>query len=77
MDGIDGLDVGSHVLDPGLQVVGRVVGDVVDLGAVSGLALGDVELRLGAGLVHQIVPEDGGVLPAKAHITGQHTSSPI
>lgn len=64
MDRVDGLDIGSHVLNPGLQVISRVVGDVVDFRPVSGLALRDVELSLGAGLVHQVVPKNGGILPA-------------
>lgn len=64
MDGVHGLDVAGHIFDPLVQVVARVVGDVVVLGAVRGGALDDVELGLGARLVHQVVPEDGRVLPA-------------
>ena len=65
VDGVNGLDVRSHVLNPGLQVIGRVVGDVVNLGAVCGLALRDVQLSLGAGLVHQVVPKDRRILSAQ------------
>lgn len=74
MDGVNALDVGSHVLDPRLQVIGRVVGNVVNLRPVCGLALGDVELCLGAGLVHQVVPKDGRVLPAKT-TSAEHTQA--
>ena len=72
MDGVNALDVGSHVLNPRLQIVSRVVGDVVNLRPVCGLALSDVELCLGAGLVHQVVPEDGRVLPADT-ASAEHT----
>lgn len=63
MDGVDGLDVCRHVLDPGLQVIGRVVRDVVLAAAIRGGPLHDVQLALAAWLVHQVVPEDAGVLP--------------
>ena len=70
MDGIDGLDIAGHVLNPLLQIIGGVVGDVVLLGAIGGHALHNVELCLGAWLVHQVVAEDGGVLPEAVAHTG-------
>lgn len=69
MDGVHGLDVTGHVLNPLLQVVTRVVGDVVVLGAVGSCALDNIELSLGARLIHQVVPKYGGVLPADKHRT--------
>ena len=63
VDGVDGLDVGGHVLDPALQVVARVVAEVVGAGAVCGDALDHIQLVLAARLVHEVVPKDAGVLP--------------
>lgn len=64
MDGVERLDIGSHVLDPCLQVVGWIVGDVVLFGTISGLTHHNIQLCLGARLVHQVVPQDGGIIPA-------------
>lgn len=75
MDGVHGLDVAGHVLDPFLQVIARVVGDVVVLGAIIGLALDNVQLCLGARLVHEIVAENGRVLPA--HVQAKIKKSPL
>ena len=64
VDGVQRLDIGSHVLNPCLQVVGWVVGDVVLFGTISGLTHHNVQLCLGARLVHQVVPQYGGIIPA-------------
>ncbi len=65
MDGVHGLDVAGHVLNPLLQVIARVVGDVVVFGTIIGFALDDVQLCLRARLVHEVVAKDGRVLPAQ------------
>ncbi len=74
VDGVDRLDVGRHVLNPGLQVVGGVVRDVVLAAAVRGGPLDHVQLALAARLVHQVEPEDAGVLPAVRSATMQGAS---
>jgi hypothetical protein len=65
MDGVHPLDKLRGVLDPVLQIVCKVVADVVDLPAVCRLSPHHIQLVLRPRLVHQVVREDGGVVPAQ------------
>ena len=64
VDGVQRFDIGSHIFNPLLQVISWIVGDVVVLGAIFGLPHHEVQICLGSRLVHEVVSEDCGIVPA-------------